>query len=761
MKSDEIVALKLTVNGIVQGVGFRPHIYQLAHSHQLMGEIANTSSGVSIHVEGSAENIDRFCRNLPSGLPPLAHITGIAETPDTVRGFDDFSILPSTAGLMRSTLISPDVSVCDDCLKELFDPADRRFRYPFINCTNCGPRYTIIDDIPYDRCNTSMKNFIMCGPCQSEYDDPQNRRFHAQPNACSDCGPQVALHGSDGGLISCENPIEQAARYLKQGKILAIKGLGGFHLSVDALNTPAVERLRRRKHREEKPLAVMSLSLEMIRDYALVAPEEKALLTSFRCPIVLLNKKKPFSLSDAVSPRNVTIGVMLPYTPLHYLLLNHGFTALVMTSGNMSEEPIAIENDDAFARLSGIADYFLVHDRRIYLRSDDSLVRHVAGADRLIRRSRGVVPVPVFLRRPLQPVLACGAELKNTVCLTSGNRAFLSQHIGDLENSATYDFFCMTIEHIKRILDITPLVLACDMHPDYLSTRYALEQQQLSGINLVQVQHHHAHIVSCMAENRIHEKLIGIAFDGTGYGTDGALWGGEFLIADETSFGRAGHLAYAPLPGGAAAIREPWRMAASYLFMVFGEKMLDIDLPMFREIDAKKLIFVQDMIVKGVNCPRTSSMGRLFDAVAALIGIRYTVAYEGQAALELEMMADDGESESYPFEWVSEDGYQILPHQIIRGVVWDIEKHVSPAVISARFHQTIIRMATALCRVIRQDSGLNRVALSGGVFQNAILLKGLIRELSADRFEVFSHSLVPTNDGGISLGQAVCAAYEI
>ena len=758
MKSDEIVARKLTVNGIVQGVGFRPHVYQLAHSHQVMGEIANTSSGVSIHVEGSPENIARFCRNLPSGLPPLAQITDIVETQDTVRGLDNFSILPSTAGLMRSTLISPDVSVCDDCLKELFDPADRRFRYPFINCTNCGPRYTIIDDIPYDRCNTSMKNFIMCGPCQSEYDDPQNRRFHAQPNACSACGPQVALHGSDGGLISCENPIEQAARYLKQGKILAIKGLGGFHLSVDALNTPAVERLRHRKHREEKPLAVMSLNLETILGFARIAPEEKALLTSFRRPIVLLNKKKPFLLSDAVSPRNVTIGVMLPYTPLHYLLLNHGFTALVMTSGNMSEEPIAIDNDDAFDRLSGMADYFLVHDRRIYLRSDDSLVRHVAGADRLIRRSRGVVPVPVFLRRPLQPVLACGVELKNTVCLTSGNRAFLSQHIGDLENSATYDFFCMTIEHIKRILDITPQVLACDMHPDYLSTRYALEQQQLSGINLVQVQHHHAHIVSCMAENRIHGKLIGLAFDGTGYGTDGAIWGGEFLIADETSFGRAGHLAYVPLPGGAAAIREPWRMAASYLFMVFGEKMLDIELPMFREIDAKKLTFVQDMIVKGVNCPRTSSMGRLFDAVAAMIGIRYTVAYEGQAALELEMIADDGESGSYPFEWVSEDGYQILPHQIIQGVVWDIEKHVSPAVISARFHQTIIRMATALCRVIRQDSGLNRVTLSGGVFQNAILLKGLIRELSADRFEVFSHSLVPTNDGGISLGQAVCAA---
>jgi len=757
MKPCEIVARKLNINGIVQGVGFRPHIYQLARSHQVMGEIANTASGVSIHVEGSHENIDRFCQSLASNLPPLAHITDIVQAPDIVRELNDFSILPSTSGLRRSTLISPDVSVCEDCLKELFDPADRRFGYPFINCTNCGPRYTIIDDIPYDRCHTSMKHFTMCDQCQSEYDDPQNRRFHAQPNACPVCGPHVTLHGPDGCPISCKNPIEQAIRYLKQGKILAIKGLGGFHLSVDACDTHAVERLRRRKHREEKPLAVMSPSLEKIREFALVEPEEKTLLTSFRRPIVLLRKKEPCPLSDAVSPRNAFIGAMLPYTPLHYLLLDQGLAALVMTSGNMSEEPIAIDNADAFARLSGMADYFLIHDRQIYLRSDDSLVRHVAGADRAIRRSRGTVPVPVFLRRSLKPVLACGAELKNTFCLTSGNRAFLSQHIGDLENSATYDFFCMTIEHMKRILDITPQALACDLHPDYLSTRYALEQKE-AGMDLVQVQHHHAHIVSCMAENRIQGKLIGLAFDGTGYGADGAIWGGEFLIADETGFDRAGHLAYVPLPGGAAAIREPWRMAASYLHTVFGKSMRDLDLPMIREIDAKKLAFVQDMMVKGVNCPRTSSMGRLFDAIAAMLGICYTVAYEGQAAMELEMLAADGELGSYPFEWLSEGSYQILPHPIISGVVRDMEKHVSPAVISARFHRTIICMTAALCRAIRQDSGLNRVALSGGVFQNAMLLKGLIRELSADRFKVFSQALVPTNDGGISLGQAVCAA---
>ena len=757
MKPDEIVARKLNVNGIVQGVGFRPHIHQLARSHQVTGEISNTSSGVTIHVEGRRENVDRFCRSLPSGLPPLAHITDVAESPDRVRGLNEFSILPSTAGLLRSTLISPDVSVCGDCLQEMNDPADRRFRYPFINCTNCGPRYTIISDIPYDRCNTSMKHFVMCDRCQAEYDDPLNRRFHAQPNACPVCGPRVSLHGPGGGLISCDDPVQQAARCLKQGKILAIKGLGGFHLSVDARNTSAVERLRRRKHREEKPLAVMSPSLERIREYALVTPEEETLLTSFRRPIVLLRKKKPCLLSDAVSPRNAYIGVMLPYTPLHYLLLDPGPAALVMTSGNLSEEPIAIDNDDAFARLSGMADFFLIHDRPIYLRSDDSLLRHVAGADRAIRRSRGIVPVPVFLRRPLPQVLACGAELKNTVCLTSGNRAFLSQHIGDLENAATYDFFCMTIAHMKRILDIAPRALACDLHPDYLSTRFALDQEQ-AGMALVQVQHHHAHIVSCMAENRIEGKLIGLAFDGSGYGTDGAIWGGEFLIADETGFDRAAHLAYVPLPGGAAAIREPWRMAASYLYTVFGRNMPDIDLPLLREIDAGKLLFVQDMMAKGVNCPRTSSMGRLFDAVAAMIGIRYAVAYEGQAALELEMLAADGKSEPYPFEWESGESYAILPHPIIQGVVRDIGKGVSPAVISARFHETVICMAASLCMAIRRDTGLNRVALSGGVFQNALLLKGLIRALSADRFDVFSHTLVPANDGGISLGQAVCAA---
>jgi hydrogenase maturation protein HypF len=460
---------------------------------------------------------------------------------------------------------------------------------------------------------------------------------------------------------------------------------------------------------------------------------------------------------DAVSPRNALIGVMLPYTPLHYLLMHQGLSALVMTSGNLNDEPIAIDNDEALERLSGIADGFLMHDRPIYLRSDDSLVRHTAGADRVIRRSRGIVPVPVFLRRPLPTVLACGAELKNTICLISKDQAFLSQHIGDLENTAAFDFFCMTITHIQRILDISPDCIVCDFHPDYLSTRYALERRQ-AGIPVMQVQHHHAHIVSCMAENKIHGKVIGLAFDGTGYGLDGAIWGGEFLIADEIGFDRAAHLAYLPLPGGAAAIQEPWRMAVGCLYSVFGEAMWHLDIPLFREIDAKKIRFLQEMMDRNINCPQTSSMGRLFDAVAAITGIRYISTYEGQAAMELEMQADNGEGEGYPFEWLTENGYRILPYPIVQGVVQDIQNGVSPARVSARFHNTLVRMSAALCRKIRQDSGLNRVVLSGGVFQNERLLTGLMRELSTAEFTVFAHRLVPTNDGGISLGQAVCAA---
>jgi len=760
------MARKLEVNGIVQGVGFRPFIYQLAARHGLAGTVANTAAGVFIHVEGLPGALDAFREAIEREKPPLAHITGVVERPADFEGFNDFSISESREDAHRSTLISPDVSVCDDCRRELFDPSDRRFGYPFINCTNCGPRYTIIDDIPYDRPHTSMKHFAMCAPCRAEYDDPGNRRFHAQPNACADCGPHIVLYDSDRKALVPDDPISETARLLKAGHIVAIKGLGGFHLAVDAENTGAVDRLRQRKHRVEKPFALMSGDPDHIRTYAHIGPDEEALLTSPQRPIVLLKKREPNAISGAVSPGNNCFGVMLPYTPLHYLLLSNGFTALVMTSGNLSDEPIAIDNDDAFFRLAGIADYFLVHNREIYLRSDDSIVRHTAGAARFLRRSRGYVPIPVFLDGEIPPILACGAELKNTICMAKRDHAFLSQHIGDLENLRTLDFFRLTIRHMKRILDIEPEAIAHDLHPDYMSTRHALEQK---GVPLIPVQHHHAHIAACMAENRIQGPVIGLSFDGTGYGTDGHIWGGEVLVADFAGFTRAGHLEYLPMPGGEAAIREPWRMAVSYLKAAYGDGFRNLDLPLFREIEPKKIDILSEMIDKRIHSPLTSSLGRLFDGVAAILGIRSRVNFEGQAAMELEMHAPDA------INLLKNDGFHeyeeasgsagnpgpISVRPIIRGVVDDMIRGMPVAEISARFHAALVRLFAHACEQIRKTEGLNRVALSGGVFQNALLLNGMIAALEQKGFDVYSHRLVPANDGGISLGQAVVAGTQL
>jgi hydrogenase maturation protein HypF len=753
-----LVAKRLKVNGIVQGVGFRPFVFQLAEKYGLKGKVANTSSGVSIQVEGPAQGVASFESDLADKSPPLAYIVEISGQPSVVENFADFAIVKSKGESAMSTLISPDVSVCNDCLAEMLDPNDRRYQYPFINCTNCGPRYTIIDDIPYDRPKTSMRQFKMCSSCQAEYDDPNNRRFHAQPNACADCGPHVALYDCRRNRLAADNPIAKTADLLKHGHIVAIKGLGGYHLAVDATNSDAVECLRNRKIREEKPLAVMSYDLEHIRRYAIVGSAEEALLTSNRRPIVLLKQKNPNTISQAVAPKNKYFGVMLPYTPLHYLLLNYGFVALVMTSGNLSEEPIAIDNDDAFDRLVGIADYFLIHNRDILLRSDDSIVRHSAGKKRFTRRSRGFVPIPIFLKNTVPPILACGAELKNTICVTKQDKAFLSQHVGDLENIATYDFFKLTVAHLKRILEVTPEVIACDMHPDYLSTRYAQEQNEIPQIS---VQHHHAHIISCMAEHQLEGPVIGLSFDGTGYGSDGAIWGGEILVAKEQDFERAGHLAYVPMPGGAAAIKEPWRMAISYLKDAFGSEYSKLDIPAINEIEKDQLRIVDEMITKRVNAPLTSSLGRLFDAVASIGGIRKQVNFEGQAAMELEMLASESDEAYYDYQWETGDILYILPAPIIRGIVTDIQNGIPIAEISAKFHNTLIQMFTDLCGVIRQKRDLNRVVLSGGCFQNATLLAGLIKSLKKRDFEVFSHQQVPTNDGGIALGQAVVAAARV
>ncbi|MBT8357958.1 MAG: carbamoyltransferase HypF, partial [Deltaproteobacteria bacterium] len=697
--AEDSVARRLKIRGIVQGVGFRPFVYQLAKKYDLKGDVANTSTGVVIYIEGTPIDVEAFSRDLAQKNPPLSCITKISVYPETTKDIKGFTILKSKVSSGKSALISPDVSVCEDCLRELFDPTDRRYRYPFINCTNCGPRYTIIDDIPYDRPKTSMKHFKMCKQCQAEYDSPENRRFHAQPNACDVCGPHVALYDNTHQKFETENPIKKTAALLKRGFILAIKGLGGYHLAADAENNEAVTLLRKRKHREEKPLALMSADLEHICKFAQIQPEERALLTSIQRPIVLLEKKQFMAsdfkpIADAVAPRNRYFGTMLPYTPLHYLLLNpdvtgKDFTALVMTSGNMSEEPIAIDNDDAFHRLSGIADYFLVHNRDIYLRSDDSIIRRSTGSVRFIRRSRGYIPAPVFLKKKVAPILACGAELKNTICLTKEDRAFLSQHIGDLENLATYDFFQLTIRHMKRILDINPEIIVCDLHPDYMSTRYTDEQKQ---VEKVRVQHHHAHIASCMAENKMNGDVIGLSFDGTGYGTDGTIWGGEFFIGSEKKFVRKAHLSYVPMPGGEAAIKEPWRMALSYLQDAFGQEYKNLRLSVINKIDENKIKIIEEMIEKKINSPDTSSLGRLFDAVAAICGIRDTVHFEGQAAMELEMSAGEKTDEVYDYEWNLGDIYRILPGPIIRGVVKDIEKGMHISEISSKFHQTLIRL---------------------------------------------------------------------
>ena len=625
-----------------------------------------------------------------------------------------------------STLISPDVSICEDCRRELFDPNNRRFHYPFINCTNCGPRYTIIEDIPYDRIKTSMRHFELCAECRAEYEDPTNRRFHAQPNACAECGPRVTIYDNQRQRIDHHNPIKKIATLLKKGGIIALKGLGGFHLAVDAENNEAVATLRSRKHREEKPFALMSPNLSAIREYAHITDDEKRLLTAIQRPIVLLQKKEPNTIATNVAPGNRSFGVMLPYTPLHYLLMEEGFNALVMTSGNLSEEPIAIDNEDAFYRLAGIADVFLMHNRGIYLRSDDSIVRHAAGVTRYLRRSRGYVPVPIFLRRTAPVVLGVGAELKSTVCLTKGKMAFLSQHIGDLENLATSDYFEKTIGHMRRILEIEPEIIAYDMHPDYLSSRWAMEQRD---IKKVAVQHHHAHIVSAMAENHVSGTVIGLSFDGTGYGTDGHIWGGEVLLADEWTFERAAHVSLLPMPGSAFAIKQPWRMGLSYLYSAFGDDIGKLSLPFLDSIGTNRLSTILEMIRKRINSPLTSSLGRLFDGIAAIAGLRQEVAFEGQAAMALEMIADTSAGDAYDVHWETGHPIQIPPAPIIRSVVNDLMRGTPLPIISGRFHLTLVKIFGEICDHVRRERGLTRVVLSGGVFQNVILLRGLMHYL--------------------------------
>ena len=741
--------LHILIQGIVQGVGFRPFVYGLASRHGLKGWVLNDERGVQIEVEGPEEEVERFLEGLHRP-PPLARIESIRIEDLPPAGYEGFEIRESQKGEGRSTLISPDIATCDDCLRELFDPGDRRYRYPFINCTNCGPRFTIIRDIPYDRENTTMAPFRMCPDCLREYHDPLDRRFHAQPNACPVCGPRVELFRADGEKVEVPDPLAETVRLLREGRIVAIKGLGGYHLACDPFSEEAVSRLRRRKYREDKPFALMCRDLKAASELCYLTEGARKLLLGRERPIVILERRPETPVAPSVAPGHRTLGLMLPYTPLHHLLFSDGIKCLVMTSGNLSDEPIAYKDAEALERLRGIAEYFLVHNREIHMRCDDSVMKVFRDAPLFVRRSRGYVPHPIKLGGEGRQVLACGAELKNTFCLTKGDHAFLSHHIGDLENFETLRSFEEGVEHFKRLFEIEPEVVAYDLHPDYLSTRYALELD----LPKVGVQHHYAHALSCMAEYGLEGPLLAVVMDGTGYGTDGAVWGCEFMEVHLRGYRRLGHLRYIPLPGGDRAVKEPWRMAAVYLQRAFGS-LEALDIPFRRRLEGRGWEVIQKAVAAGLNSPPCSSMGRLFDAVSALLGVREVVNYEGQAAIELEQRADETAGGSYPFT-VSDD-LVVDPDPMIRAIVEEIKKGVPTAEISMRFHRTVAEMVLEVSRRMREATGWEEVILSGGCFQNLLLLRLSCEMLEADGFRVFIQRQVPPNDGGISLGQALHA----
>ena len=768
---NDLNGLRIHVSGVVQGVGFRPFVYGLARRHDLKGWVRNSSSGVDIEVDGPAAVLADFTHDLRAELPPLARIDEWQTSERPPNGFTDFEILESKPVAGAFQPVSPDMAICPDCLRELFDPADRRYRYPFINCTNCGPRYTIIRDIPYDRPLTTMAGFPLCADCAAEYRDPLDRRFHAQPVACPVCGPRLWLEvprTSNNPPKENSDPIlaiSATRQAFCEGKIVAVKGLGGFHLACDATDPAAVSELRRRKLRADKPFAVMMPDIGTVRRHCHISKAEEELLLSRARPIVLLHRRSESAIVREIAPGQNQIGVMLPYTPLHYLLLepeNDFPEALVMTSANLSEEPIAYTNDEARERLAALADMLLLHDRDIHTRCDDSVMRVVAGVDGRemvmpIRRSRGYAPFPVRLPRPSRPLLATGGELKNTFCLVRDDYAFLSHHVGDMENYETLRSFEEGTTHMERLFRITPELIACDMHPDYMATRYAHERAQREGLPLVAVQHHHAHIAAGMAEHGLSgdRPVIGVAFDGTGYGEDGAIWGGEFLIADYTGYERAAHLCYVLMPGGDRAVREPWRMALAHLHATGLPWADDLTPVSFgRARGSEMLGALLNQIERGLNAPPTSSMGRLFDAAAALAGVRATVNYEAQAAIEFEALADSDETGAYPLDYANG---LIDPRPAWAALLRDRRNGVDIGRISARFHNGVAQIARDVCRHLRDAHGLNEVVLSGGVWQNATLLHRTLQLLENSDFTVYTHRLVPANDGGLALGQAMVA----
>ena len=730
------VRVAVRVDGVVQGVGFRPFVHALASRLGLAGLVGNDAAGVFAEVEGPQGHIAEFLAAVRDGAPPLAVVERITTTDLALTGETGFRIAPSPAGGAVRTLVSTDSATCADCLRELHDSADRRYRYPFINCTNCGPRFTIVTAVPYDRPATTMARFAMCPACAREYHDPADRRFHAQPVCCPACGPTLRLDGHHG------DPLRSTVDLLRAGAVVAIKGLGGYHLAVDAASEEAAARLRGRKHREDKPFAVMVPDLATAAELTEVDGAAEGALTGRRRPIVLLPRRAGNLVAPSVAPGNRRLGVLLPYTPLHHLLAEAFAGPIVLTSANVSDEPIVYRDDD-LDRLNGIADAVLRHDREIHIRVDDSVVRTFRGTTRLQRRSRGYAPDAITVTRAFaRPLLACGAELKNTFCLAKDNRAFLSHHIGDLENVETLRSFTEGIEHFRRLFAIEPEVVAHDLHPEYLSTKYA---HDLTGVELVGVQHHHAHIASCLADNGEAGPVLGVAFDGTGFGTDGTIWGGEFLLADLDGFDRVGHLAPVPMPGGAAAIRQPWRMAAAYL----ADDVAGLDVARRNEEQWPTIVA---MARRRINAPLTSSAGRLFDAVSALLGVRDAVNYEGQAAVELEQLADPAERRAYRAR--IDDGV-VSGVDFLHAAAEDLTAGVPVPLIATRFHRGVADAITRVCVSRREVAGT--VALSGGVFQNALLLDLAVESLEDNGFRVLTHSRVPCNDGGISLGQAVVA----
>jgi hydrogenase maturation protein HypF len=756
--STHLERARAVVRGAVQGVGFRPFVYRLATELNLTGWVSNSAQGVFIEIEGAGTTLRDFLVRIEREKPPRAIIQSLEFSFLDAAGYKDFSIRASDEKGAKTALILPDIATCPHCLLEIFQSGNRRFHYPFTNCTNCGPRFTLIEELPYDRPNTSMKKFAMCPQCEREYHDPADRRFHAQPNACPSCGPHLELWDAGGNVLALhDDALHLAADDVRAGKIVAFKGLGGFQLIADARNETVVEQLRRRKRRSEKPFALMYPSLEMAREHCRVSELEERLLLSPEAPIVLLQRWSP-PLAPSIAPGNPYLGVMLPSTPLHHLFLRDLGFPVVATSGNLSDEPICIDEHEALDRLHGIADFFLVHDRPIVRPMDDSVARVVRGREITLRRARGYAPLPVHLKTPLPCVLAVGAHLKNTISLSVGHEVFLSQHIGDLETNEAHTAFRAVAADLPRLYEIAPEIIACDLHPDYLSSQHAAQLAARLDVPLHRVQHHWAHVLSCMAENEVEFPALGVAWDGTGYGPDGTIWGGEFLLAREKSYERVAHFRQFRLPGGEAAIKQPSRTALGVLYEIGGAKALDQgDLAPVRDFSEGDLALIRQMLVKKLQAPATSSVGRLFDAVASISGLRQRVTFEGQAAMELEFAIQPCVSEAYSFEIKSTSPSVVDWRPMIEEMVDDARHGLEPGAISAKFHNALVEIIVAVAR----HAGQTRVVLTGGCFQNRYLTERSVQRLLEEGFRPYWHQRVPTNDGGIALGQIMDAARAL